>query len=100
MFWRDRTGSIIFSAQGGTPPLYYSVDSINFMTNSVEIGLGGGTYSCYVKDKNGCLTSAGVATVNEPPPFSVTLGQDITIKLETGHAIKRSNHQWSWLDKL
>lgn len=77
----ETTGSVIFTAQGGTPPLYYSIDSLNFSTNVIEIGLGAGTYNCYVKDKNGCVEPAGIAIVNEPPPFSVNLGPDITIKL-------------------
>ncbi|MCC6689218.1 MAG: choice-of-anchor L domain-containing protein [Saprospiraceae bacterium] len=77
----EKTGEVIFTAQGGTPPLYYSIDGNNFSPNSIAIGLGSGSYSCKVKDKNGCTVDAGIAVVTEPPPFSVTLGPDIHIKL-------------------
>jgi gliding motility-associated-like protein len=77
----EMTGSIYFTAQGGTPPLYYSIDGTNYYPNSVEIGLKAGSYNCFVKDKNGCVANAGTAVISEPLPFSVSLGPDITIKL-------------------
>lgn len=77
----EKTGEVIFTASGGTPPLSYSVDGINFSTNSIEIGLTAGTYNCIVSDKNGCTADAGIAVVTEPLPFSVSLGPDIKIQL-------------------
>lgn len=77
----EENGAVIFKAQGGTPPYYYSVDSINYIPNSIEIGLAAGSYNTYVKDKNGCKVNSGVAIINEPLPFSVSLGPDFKIKL-------------------
>ncbi len=98
----EQTGAIIFKAQGGTPPYYYSVDSLNYISNSIEIGLGAGNYNTYVKDKNGCTFKSGVAVINEPPPFTVSLGPDIVIKLrrdtqlfaEVTNGIGMINYKW------
>jgi len=77
----ETTGQIVFLANGGTPPFMYSVDSINFINNSIEIGLEAGVYNCFIVDANGCSINAGIATINEPPPFTVSLGPDVIIKL-------------------
>lgn len=51
------TGSVKGQVQGGTPPLSYSLNGIDFQTSNVFSGLAQGLYNLVVKDANGCLDS-------------------------------------------
>ncbi|MEY4803708.1 MAG: hypothetical protein RL331_221 [Bacteroidota bacterium] len=56
-------GTISLSASGGNSPYTYSMDGQTFYSGSFFASLAIGTYTCYVKDNNGCITSIEV-TVN------------------------------------
>jgi hypothetical protein len=56
-------GTIALSATGGNSPYSYSMDGQTYYSGSFFANLGIGTYTCYVKDNNGCVTSIEV-TVN------------------------------------
>ena len=62
---------------GGTPPIVgYSwtgtgANPVN-PTSSSQINMCAGNYTCQVTDNRGCI-GTGTATVNSPPPISVTL---------------------------
>lgn len=56
-------GTIALSASGGNSPYTYSMDGQNYYSGSFFANLAIGTYTCYVKDNNGCITSIEV-TVN------------------------------------
>ena len=56
-------GTIALSATGGNSPYTYSMDGQTFYSGSFFANLASGTYTCYVKDNNGCITSIEV-TVN------------------------------------
>jgi uncharacterized protein (DUF2141 family) len=56
-------GTIALSASGGNSPYTYSMDGQTFYSGSFFASLAIGTYTCYVKDNNGCITSIEV-TVN------------------------------------
>ncbi|MEN9699028.1 MAG: hypothetical protein RLZZ301_226 [Bacteroidota bacterium] len=56
-------GTISLTAAGGNSPYTYSIDGVNYYSGSLFANLGIATYTCYVKDNNGCITSIEV-TVN------------------------------------
>ncbi len=76
----DETGVITVTAQGGTPPYEYSANGDDFQTDPVLTGLGGGDYTVVVQDSRGC-TFTLPATINQPPPIVVEVGNDQTIDL-------------------
>lgn len=68
------TGSITISANGGTPPLQFSVDSGNtFVAGNVFNGLTAGTYHAVLTDANGCNVFYSMPVVITEPPL-LTLG--------------------------
>jgi len=76
----DSTGRISVAGSGGVPGYSYSVDSINFSTDSTLTGLIAGTYEVLVMDAMGCLASVN-ATVVEPAELQVDAGRDTTVNL-------------------
>jgi hypothetical protein len=56
-------GTIALAASGGNSPYTYSMNGQTFYSGSFFAGLAVGTYTCYVKDNNGCITTIEV-TVN------------------------------------
>ncbi len=68
-------GQINFSAVtgGNGGPYQYSIDGgTTYQVGTNFSGLSAGTYTCFVKDGNGCLGS-DVVTVTEPTPFNVVI---------------------------
>ncbi|HEU0064923.1 MAG TPA: T9SS type B sorting domain-containing protein, partial [Flavisolibacter sp.] len=53
-------GILQLQTHGGFLPLRFSIDSINFKTDSIFKNLPSGTYTASVKDKAGCLTTQNV----------------------------------------
>lgn len=52
-------GSVTAEVSGGTAPLSYSLDNLNFQNSNIFQGLSAGTYTLYVKDLTGeSITSA------------------------------------------
>jgi hypothetical protein len=56
-------GTIALSGAGGNSPYTYSMDGQTYYSGSFFSNLAIGTYTCYVKDNNGCVTTIEV-TVN------------------------------------
>jgi hypothetical protein len=56
-------GTITVTGTGGNLPYSYSMNGINFYSGSLFSGLAIGTYTVYIKDANGCISSTEV-TVN------------------------------------
>jgi gliding motility-associated-like protein len=52
----DQNGEIQIYASGGTVPLRYSIDSVNFGLSPVLTNLGEGTYTIVVRDDSLCYT--------------------------------------------
>ncbi|HLO91178.1 MAG TPA: T9SS type B sorting domain-containing protein [Lentimicrobium sp.] len=51
---------IVIHATGGTPPLLYSIDGINWQSSPEFYNLSAGlNFTAYVKDANDCITTAG-----------------------------------------
>jgi hypothetical protein len=53
-------GSITMSGSGGLSPYTYSINGINYYSGSLFSNLAAGTYTCYVKDANGCINTTSV----------------------------------------
>jgi len=67
----QKNGSIGLLTMGGTSPYLYSLDGIVFQNSNSFTGLNGGTYTGYVKDANGCISTISV-TVIEPAALALT----------------------------
>ncbi|PSR14393.1 MAG: hypothetical protein DA408_04205 [Bacteroidetes bacterium] len=76
--YQVRDGRITVLAQGGTPPFRYSLNTLDFFSTNVLIGLEAGDYNILVKDNNGCQLQTS-AIVLEPAEFMVDAGPDLTI---------------------
>ena len=53
-------GSITMSGSGGLSPYSYSINGTNYYSGSLFLNLAAGTYTCYVKDANGCINTITV----------------------------------------
>jgi len=65
----DPTGSIRITGTGGTPPLRYSMDGVNFNASGNFNGIAAGFYTLTIRDNSDCLldtsvTVPGPATIN------------------------------------
>ncbi len=66
------TGQLIVGATGGTGPLEYSIDLVNYQPNGVFNGLPARTYdNITVRDSLGCVIFAEPVTINQPAPFEL-----------------------------
>jgi len=103
-----RNGQIQLSGGGGTPPHRYTLGTEPWNGSSLQFGLGAGTYTPKIQDKNGCITSLSPVTVSQNPPLLVDLGPDITIALgestqlitTVSDAILPVHYQWPTADSL
>jgi hypothetical protein len=69
------TGSITVAATGGSAPLQYSIDGINFQAGNIFNALLPGTYTVSVKDANGCIVTRAVlvASINGPQVLTAVI---------------------------
>ncbi|MBI5219498.1 MAG: choice-of-anchor L domain-containing protein [Bacteroidia bacterium] len=58
--------SVSVVANGGTPPLVYSMNG-NIQSNGYYTGLHGGYYTVTVTDSHGCFVVSNTFTITEPP---------------------------------
>ncbi|UII30376.1 gliding motility-associated C-terminal domain-containing protein [Fulvivirga ulvae] len=65
-------GIIDVTASGGTGPLEYSLDGVNFQTSNQFTGLSVGSYTVTVRDANLCTITVG-AVINEPLPITINV---------------------------
>ena len=65
----DATISVI-STTGGQAPYTYSIDGVNFQTNSNFTGLTAGTYTITIKDANDCTALANTITIDPLDPIT------------------------------
>ena len=61
----DCNGLIEVSANQGTPGYEYSIDGISYQNSGLFTNLCAGTYTLYVRDAQGCVTSR-VITLDDP----------------------------------
>jgi hypothetical protein len=58
-------GQITISVSGGIPGYNYSIDGTNYSSNNLITGLAPGSYTVYVQDNNGCVSTFNT-TITEP----------------------------------
>lgn len=56
----NNNGSITMAGSGGLSPYSYSINGTNYYSGSLFSNLAAGTYTCYVKDANGCINTTSV----------------------------------------
>ena len=67
------TGNIILYGSGGVPPYTYSINGINYFASNIFNNLAAGSYTGYVKDFGGCVsTKANIAVVGAAPMVVTT----------------------------
>jgi len=74
----DTTGSALVSAIGGYPGYTYSIDGINFASDSLFENLAAGTYALFVQDSDGCMVETPF-TVEEPEELTLDAGSYLPI---------------------
>ena len=65
------TGSIILYGNAGVQPYTYSIDGTNYQAGNTFTGLAAGSYTGYVKDAAGCVSTKPV-TISAAAPIVVT----------------------------
>ncbi|MBX7109031.1 MAG: T9SS type A sorting domain-containing protein [Chitinophagales bacterium] len=68
----NANGTITGTGSGGTPPLQYSIDGVNFQSSGIFNGVAAGIYTVTVKDGNGCITTKLVDVANIEGPSTLT----------------------------
>ena len=68
----ESNGRIAVIAAGGTPGYQYSLDGVNYVTESLFGGLKKNTYRLFVKDAHACVRSIELS-ITEPTPLTSTL---------------------------
>jgi gliding motility-associated-like protein len=63
----NATGSITVSGSGGLAPYQYSLDGVNFQTNTVFSGLAAGTYTVTIKDTWWTSINTTTVTIGDSP---------------------------------
>lgn len=66
-------GSISASAAGGSGVYSYSIDGVNFTSNSMFMNVAAGSYTVIVKDVTGCSASVNVVVKGIPGPTNLTV---------------------------
>jgi hypothetical protein len=66
-------GAIAVTASGGRPPYAYSVDRVNWTSNTTITGLAAGTYTVYVRDSlNRRITTGPAVSLANPDRLTAT----------------------------
>ncbi|HEU4718477.1 MAG TPA: T9SS type A sorting domain-containing protein [Bacteroidia bacterium] len=64
-------GTITINATGGSSPYSYSINATGFQPGNMFSGLGAGTYTTYVQDNVGCI-STGSVTITQPSAIVIS----------------------------
>jgi hypothetical protein len=64
----NNDGSIVATGSPGEPPYTFSIDGIVYQSSNVFTAVAAGTYTVYIKDSRGCITTTGVSVANTTGP--------------------------------
>jgi gliding motility-associated-like protein len=73
-----KDGKITFLPKGGTQPFLYSTTGTSYNGKQQLIGLVSGTYTLYIKDNNGCISSEDLVVI-QPDKFTITPTPDTSL---------------------
>lgn len=103
--FNQKNGRITFSASGGTGSYRYSIDGQNYVSNSQFENLSTGTYTGYVKDLSGCVSTNNGLTINSdskllPPSITVSNvtcfgGNNGILNINTSNSTPNGGFQYS-----
>ncbi len=86
----DATGEFTVHASGGNPPYLYSLDGVNFQTDSVITDVPAGTYNVTVLDGLDC-TDSEASTITQPAELVANAGPDLEVNLGYSVTIQGSH---------
>ena len=94
----------IENISGGVSPYHFALNEGIFNQNNIFQNLASGTYRLTIQDNNGC-EKFYETIINDPPELSVSLGEDLTIKLGESIHIealtnRRVSYQWTSTDSI
>lgn len=69
----------LYNINNGIKPYQYSLDHINWVSDSVFSSLNPNSYTIYVKDSQGCEIEFSGLSVKSAEIFTIDLGKDITV---------------------
>ena len=69
----DLTGSLSFEVTGGTGPLEYSTDGINWQANGIFTNMPAATYTVTARDSRLCTLSSSDLVINQPPQITADI---------------------------
>lgn len=72
----DNDGTVTITGTGGTLPFSYSIDGTNFQTSNNFTSLKSGTYTGFIRDGNGCISSNSVTIKIDCPAVSAVAGDE------------------------
>ena len=75
-------GVITVTASGGTAPLQYSIDGINFQASNTFNITVGGTYTVTVRDANNCTRTTTVTAVTPVGPSDMYLKDQVKVSCD------------------
>lgn len=64
----QKNGSVTIQVSGGTLPISFSLDNLNFQNSNIFYGLSAGTYTLYVKDMTGISIGSTFEIQNQAGP--------------------------------
>ena len=70
-------GSITIFATGGTTPYEYTLNNGAYQSNNVFTNLPANTYTLYVKDALGVISSLSGIRINQPPIITGSIGRKV-----------------------
>jgi hypothetical protein len=82
----DRNGRIFLKAEGGSGYETMTINNgLSFNINTNYSGLAAGTYICYAKDQNGCISNKETVVISQPSAVTFTATKkDISATATTG----------------
>ena len=81
--YNGSNGAIVVSGSGGTTPYTYSKDGSTYQSSGTFNTLPTGSYTLYVKDANGCVTSTST-TLSKSAPYATISASNPSCSSGTG----------------
>ena len=101
-----KDGKITFLPKGGTQPFLFSSNGTTYNGKQQLIALGAGTYTLYIKDKNGCTYNEDLAvtepekfTIEPTPDTSLYYGKSVTLTSKPSNNQGNVTTNWTAISK-
>ncbi|MEM7367083.1 MAG: PKD domain-containing protein [Bacteroidota bacterium] len=74
----NNSGFVLLDGEGGTSPYQFSLDLLNFQSDSLFVGLTAGDYSFFVVDDSSCVDSISVS-ITEPDLLQLVIAEQVDV---------------------